>query len=192
MHNEGGNDASSVAVTNSRRSRLLFALIGVAGGLLIATAICFALFLTGGVIAWRNFADVENVLSSYMQAMAERDIYTAYALLSEQTQRVTSVTDFKFYLEGEQYEFYRGYTSLSNLSVTSTVRAAADHDSATEFATVRATVNYADGSSALLTAKLAKIQTTWRIVDVIVERNPDPIPSLAPPTVLPLPTGDTL
>ncbi|MBN2003569.1 MAG: hypothetical protein JXA21_09460 [Anaerolineae bacterium] len=156
-----GTNASPPAKSKKVLWVILALVVGVS---CLASVICFATFGYGLVKTAREKAPVESVLDSYMQAMADKDIESAYALFSPRAQRQIPLSKLQELIEGNNYVVFEGYQSLSvqTLNIKAVANTNPDVPQGT-VAEVTGIVAYDHDVQGKFTGTLEKVDDVWQL-----------------------------
>jgi hypothetical protein len=148
----------------------------IIGGILFLICICISICVAlGGIGAFQVGQEkepIEDVLNSFMFAMVEKDLDTAFTLFSTRAQRQMSENDLEVLIEGNNYVLFEGYQSIEiqNLSISKSLQTNQDLPQG-NVATISGIVYYEDGFTGKFSATLEKENgITWRLhrIDIVV------------------------
>ena len=160
-------------VRQSRRN--LFIIIGaLIASLCLCSVLCVALLGTGAFKALSERGNVEQAVDEFMQAMAEKDTDTAYALFSARAQRQTNLSDLEKLLEGNNYVLFDGYQSatVETINLSAAFNTNPDLPQGT-VANVTGTIAYTDGFTGRFEAVLEQAGDEWRLFNINITVPPD-------------------
>lgn len=156
---------------NNRMWIIALSAVGALGVLCLCLVAAVAIGAGGIFMATTEKAPAESVLDAYMQAMAGREVETAYALLSPRAQRLIPISKLQELVEGNNYLLFEGYRSLSieNLSVRWITNINPDLPQGNVLSITGRTL-YEDDIEGTFSATLEKLNGTWKIdgMNVIV------------------------
>ncbi|MEJ2211208.1 MAG: hypothetical protein P8129_19505 [Anaerolineae bacterium] len=129
---------------------------------------------TGAVKALLERDDVERVVDEFMQAMAGRDIDSAYAFISTRSKRTTPRSELEELLQGNNYMLFDGYESLHIASINLGARLQTNPDLPQgTVATVSGQITYEGGYDGRFEAILEQEEDEWRIHSIRITVPPD-------------------
>jgi hypothetical protein len=161
---EGAKTTTAPAKTLRKRLVLLGALVLV--GIVIAVPFCqfFASFLASMP---EEIMSTERVIDAYLNAMANRDIVQAYALVSPSGDASIAYSDLQTLTQGNNYALFQGYReiSLSNFQMTQV--------GPDKYAEITGNVLYEGDYVGEFSAVLLKANGKWKIHEFHVSVPPD-------------------
>jgi hypothetical protein len=165
---------SSATISPSKKSHNYLFIVGaLIIGLCLCTGICGITFGTGIFKTITERPKVEMVIDEFIRAMADKDTVKAYALFSTRSRRNISLADIKKMLEGNNYEVFDGYRSVTVKNLNFRIGFNSNHDKL-QGTVVDATgiINYDDGLTGTFNAVLEQEGGIWRLFSFNITVSP--------------------
>jgi len=121
-------------------------------------------------------APLESVVDQFMKFMKQKDVESAYDLISSRAKRQIEITELSNMLKGNNYVLYDGYLSvnISNIRITKAINTDPDVPQGT-VATISGVIEYKDGFQGRLEGVFEKENDIWRIDGINITVPPDKV-----------------
>jgi hypothetical protein len=117
---------------------------------------------------------IQNTLDKFMQALAKKDVDSAYAMLSASGQKQAPKAKMRQMVQGTNFTVFEDYqsTEIEQLSVSQSFNGGQSQNQHTVQAYVAGYFHYSDGVKRRFTASLVKEEDTWKIDTFSVDWRP--------------------
>jgi hypothetical protein len=141
------------------------------------TIIGVSVMLAKGIKGLGNTSqEATTVIESYIRDMAAREYEPAYDLLCPKAQKKVSVEDLKKLTEGNNYELYDGFESISIVNFRSTQAFNTNPNLPQgDVLTLDGSVIYSDDFTGTFSATLEKVDGEWKIFSIFITIPPNKV-----------------